>query len=101
MANEGFFSLSDVRRKYWEKRLYKITLFVGVAGPLTNLPQLLEIYITRNATGVSELSWFLYLVADIPFILWGIVRNDKPVFATYSLWFISNLFILVGALVYG
>ena len=82
------------------KFLYSITLIAGIIGPFTNVPQILKIFIQQNAAGVSLLSWSLYVVFDIPFIIWSIVQRDTPVFVTYSLWLISNFFVVIGILMY-
>jgi uncharacterized protein with PQ loop repeat len=85
----------------WKKLLYRITLLVGIVGPFGNIPQIVKIFATRDATGVSLLTWIFPVIFDIPFILWGIVRKDIPVTVTYSLWFISSSIVVIGTLIYG
>ena len=80
--------------------LDRLVFFTGVFGPLMNLPQVLQMYLTRDAAGVSALSWVLYAIYDIPWILYGLVRDDRRIVIAYSLWFISNLFVLAGAIMY-
>ena len=93
------------KRRYesnpWVKFLYSTTITAGIIGPLTNGPQILKIFVGRNATGVSLLSWSLFALFDIPFIIWSIVQRDVPVFVTYSLWFVSNFLVVIGVLMYG
>lgn len=85
----------------WKKLLYRITLLVGIIGPLGNIPQIVKIFVTKDATGVSMLTWIFPVIFDIPFILWGIVRRDIPVTITYSLWFVSSSIVVIGTIMYG
>lgn len=93
---DGGFVLDTV----WKRVLYKITMVVGIIGPLGNVPQIIKIYTTKNVGGVSILTWIISTIFDVPFILWGILRKDMPVFVTYFLWFLSNLIVVIGISIY-
>src|SRR4051794_12037344 len=73
----------------------------GIIGPLMTMPQLLKIYVDHNASGISVISWFAWMVLDIPFVIYGIVHKDKVIIMTYTAWFFLNLLVAVGALMYG
>jgi len=80
--------------------LDRVVLICGIAGPLLAIPQILRIYLGQNAVGVSPISWGLFATFDVPWVLYGIVHKEKPIVVTYTLWFIMNLFVLIGALIY-
>ncbi len=82
------------------KTLARITTIAGTIGPLTVIPQIYKIYFVGNADGVSALSWFAFAMLDIPFILYGAFNKDKPIVITYTLWFIANLTVAIGATIY-
>jgi uncharacterized protein with PQ loop repeat len=84
----------------WVKLLDRFLLVVAVVGPLLVLPQILKIYVGQNATGVSALSWGLLALFNIPWILYGAVHGDKPITMGYSIWFVVNIIVAVGALIY-
>ena len=84
----------------WINRLDKFLIFVAVFGPLIALPQILQIFVLKDATGVSGLSWGLYALFNIPWFIYGVVHKDKPITIAYSLSFIANMTVLVGALMY-
>ena len=86
--------------KKWIRSLDKFLLFVAVLSPLVTLPQILRIYVEHNASGVSALTWGLFAFFNIPWILYGVVHKDKPISIGYSLWFVTNVVIAVGALIY-
>jgi uncharacterized protein with PQ loop repeat len=81
--------------------LDRVVLVVGVIGPLTTLPQILKLYLLQNATGISFLSWGLPGLLDIPWILYGIVHRERPITVAYSLWFVANMLVATGVLMFG
>ena len=84
----------------WIRYLDKFLIFVAIMGPLMTLPQILKIYIEQNSVGVSAWSWGLYSFFNIPWIVYGFVHKEKPIILGYSLWFVTNLVVVVGVLMY-
>ena len=84
----------------WIKVLEKLTLGAGIIGPLMTIPQIFDIYYRHNAAGVSVLSWMAFGILDIPFLLYGFAHKDKPIIVTYILWFIANMTVAIGVLLY-
>lgn len=85
---------------FWKKVLDKVTLAAGIVGPVMVIPQIVKIFSTHNAIGVSALSWFAFAALDVPFILYGIVHKDRPIITTYTLFFIANVCVTIGAVLY-
>lgn len=86
---------------WWGRLLDKAVLVAGIAGPLMVTPQILKIYGTQSAAGVSEISWFAFALLDIPFIMYGFVHRETPIIITYTLFFVMNIMVGVGAVLYG
>ena len=84
----------------WVKLLDRLLIIIAVVGPLMVLPQILKIFILRDATGVSALSWSLFALVDIPWIIYGLVHKEKPIVVAYILYLATNLVVVAGALVY-
>ncbi len=83
-------------------RILDATVYiVGILGPLATIPQVIKIYGAHDASGVSIVSWGLYALFDIPWIMYAIVHKERPLLICYSLWFFFNLLVVVGALMYG
>ena len=80
--------------------LYRITVIAGILAPLMVLPQIFKIFSTHDASGVSAISWFAFALLDAPFIIYGFVHKEKPIVITYTLFFIGNLIVGIGALIY-
>ncbi|MFC1705113.1 PQ-loop domain-containing transporter [Nanoarchaeota archaeon] len=80
--------------------LDNLLLVIAIIGPLANLPQILRIFSLKNAMGVSVWTFSLYALFDFPWIAYGIVHKEKPIIIAYSLWLITNLIVITGALIY-
>jgi len=88
-------------RDTWLRLLDRVVLVVGILGPLTAIPQIIKIYTLHNATGVSLYSWLLPAILDVPWVVYGIVHGERPIFVTYLLWIMANLLVVIGILMYG
>ncbi len=74
--------------------------FFGIITPLFSIPQLYEIWNSKDATGVSLFSWSAFTVASIFWIYYGILHKARPIIISQSLWFILQLCIVIGILLY-
>ncbi|MCD4666507.1 hypothetical protein K8R47_01705 [archaeon] len=85
----------------WVRFLDRFLLFLAIVGPLINAPQVFRIFDLKNAGGLSIVTWSLYAIFDIPWVIYGIVHKEKPIVIGYTLWFFTNILIIVGILMYG
>ncbi len=88
-------------RSFWKRVLDRVVLAVGVIGPVMSIPQILLIYVGKDATGVSSVSFLAWAVMNIPWIMYGMVHRETPIVITYTLWFFCNVLIFAGAVLYG
>lgn len=77
-----------------------IITLLAIIGPIATLPQIVEIFVNKNAGSVSVLSWIIFTIFDIPWIIYGIAHKEKPIIIAYTMWFISNILVVIGALLY-
>ncbi len=83
------------------KRLVDGLIYLGgVLGPLLTIPQLTEIWFSKNASGVSIVSWGAYFIGAIFWLFYGLVHKEKPIIFTYGIWAILDLFIVIGVVIY-
>lgn len=83
------------------RMLDRVVLLGGIIGPMTAIPQVLKIYLLKDAAGVSILSWALPAVLDVPWIVYGVYHRERPIAVTYALWFLANSAVALGVLIYG
>lgn len=82
------------------KLLDVIIKIVAIVSPAMMIPQILLIYTEKNAEGIAPISWLTFALFNIPWIIYGIVHKEKPLAFMYALWFISNILVFIGAILY-
>ena len=85
----------------WKGFIDHAIYVVGLIGPIMTIPQLTKIWVEKNASGVSAISWSAYIVVAIFWILYGIAHKEKPLIVISSIWIVLEVFIVVGTLRYG
>ena len=73
---------------------------IGVLAPLALFPQVIQIYTTKNASGISLVTWVLLAFFNVLWVLYGIAHNDKPIIIAHVLFSILNALVAIGALLY-
>jgi len=69
---------------------------VAILAVAANVPQLLNIWVTRNLNGVSLVSWVGFLIGSFFWLWYGVLHKERPII------FINSLLILVqGGIVLG
>lgn len=67
---------------------------------IMSLPQVLSIWVARQVSGVSLLSWASYLVAAILWLIHGVRRRDRSIYIPCIGWIAVDLSIVIGILVF-
>ena len=79
-----------------DKLIYGAMFF----SPVMTLPQIAEIWLYKNASGISTLSWLSYLIVAFFWLGYGILHKDKPIMYTNVIWIVLDLVIIVGTVLY-
>ncbi|HUO50447.1 MAG TPA: PQ-loop domain-containing transporter [Candidatus Paceibacterota bacterium] len=83
-------------------RILDVTVYIaGIVGPLATIPQIVQIYTTHSAAGVSVATWVMYVLFDTPWIAYAVVHKERPLLLCYVLWVLCNALVAVGAIIYG
>lgn len=80
--------------------LDKSTIVVGVLGPFMTLPQVIQIWTTQSAEGVSLATWSFYIFISLVWVVYGVKKKILPIIVADSLWVVFELMIVVGILLY-
>jgi len=67
---------------------------------LMTIPQVLTIWITHRAAGVSVISWSAYLVSALAWFWYGLQRRDKNIYLACIGWILLDCAVIVGTFVY-
>ncbi len=74
---------------------------VGILGPILTIPQLTKIWIEKNASGVSLISWSAYLIFAVVWLVYGVVHREKTIVSMYTIWIFIDALIVAGIVLYG
>tara|TARA_Y100000310_G_scaffold124700_1_gene123398 strand:- start:20478 stop:20756 length:279 start_codon:yes stop_codon:yes gene_type:complete len=88
--------IQRARSTFTLERIVSLIIFIY---PLTAIPQLYNIYIKKEVTGVSILMWIGFLAVTIPLLLHVIKNKDKKLTIMYSLWVAIYLIVILGLII--
>ena len=108
----GLYHLYKRKRKYqklekypnpkkWIKFLDDIVLIAAIIGPLIIIPQITKIFLLKDATGVSILTWSIFALISIPWIIYGVVHKEKSIIIMNVMFLIFESIVILGVLLYG
>ncbi len=92
LAAEAVLSETTLRRLLGGMSVFTLVMTV---------PQVLTIWVGREAAGVSVLSWGAYLLSAMLWFWFGIMKRDKNIYLPCIGWIGLNGAVVAGALVYG
>ena len=84
----------------WKRNLDRFIVFLGVTNVFATLPQVLEIWIGKDASGVSIISWSYWSFYSAMMFVYGVAHKEAPIIISYSIATIMYLLILIGAVIY-
>lgn len=84
----------------FKRILDKTVYFTGALSIVMAIPQVLQIHLNQSAAGVSFITWFMFMINAVIWTTYGIVHKEKPIMMMYISYFIIDMFIVVGILMY-
>ncbi len=84
------------------KRLFdKVMWVVAIGGPLAMLPQVTQVFETKDVTSLSLTTWILWLIFSVIWALYGILHRDMPIILSQVIYIILNSIVVLAILFYG
>jgi uncharacterized protein with PQ loop repeat len=71
-------------------------LIVAVVEPLMTIPQILDIYGHPGEGRISMLTWVLYAIASLMWLIYGLHNHNRPLILTGILWLIMEFLVIAG-----
>jgi uncharacterized protein with PQ loop repeat len=81
--------------------LERVLRALSVVTMLMTVPQVLTIWVGRDAGGVSLLSWASYLVSAGLWFVYGVQKRDKTIYLACIGWMLLDVAVVIGVIVYG
>ncbi|MEP7270288.1 MAG: SemiSWEET family transporter [Acidobacteriota bacterium] len=83
------------------KVMDKLIYLIAALGPLSSLPQIIEIwFVDKSAVGVSFSTWLLFLLMSVAWLIYGIMQRDRPLIISNALWIVTDAIVIAGAYYY-
>ena len=67
---------------------------------IMTIPQVLTIWLSYQAAGVSLVSWSAYLVSAVIWLWFGIQKHDKNIYLPCVGWIVLDSAVIMGAIIY-
>ena len=80
--------------------LEKILRILSVFTMLMTVPQVLSIWLGRDAGGVSLISWAAYLFSACLWFIYGVQKRDKTIYVACIGWILLDAAVVVGVIVH-
>lgn len=80
------------------KELNKVVMLVAIVEPLTTLPQIIDVWTKPDTSGVSFLTWGLYVLFEFIWVVYGLAIKNKQVIVSNVMWILMDGAVAVGAL---
>jgi uncharacterized protein with PQ loop repeat len=83
-----------------ETLLRRVLGGMSVFTLLMTVPQVLTIWVSHQAAGVSVISWSAYLLSAILWFAYGLKQGDKNIYLPCVGWAGMDAAVIIGALIY-
>ena len=74
---------------------------VGFFSIIILLPQLLQILVSKNAKGVSLVTWVGFFISSSFWLFYGIIHREKPIILTNVLALAVDALVIASIIFYG
>jgi uncharacterized protein with PQ loop repeat len=83
------------------KRFFDYMIYIVVfGGIIMTIPQVLKIWIDKNAAGLSLVTWISYLLFSFVWFFYGVVHKERPIIIGNFFWILLDLLIVIGTILY-
>ncbi len=94
--SKGFPTKKSVAKDALDILIYPI----AIGAPLAMLPQVINLYATRDASSLVLITWLLFGCFNLIWILYGWVHKERPILLTNTMLAFLNFSIVFGILLY-
>lgn len=77
-----------------------IVYIISVLGPAMSFPQVIKIFILKDAGGISLITHASWLIFSCVWVVYGVAHKEKPIVIANVLWIFFEALIIVGIFLY-
>lgn len=79
-----------------DKSIYAFAML----GPVMTLPQIYNVWVGRDASGLSLVSWTAYTLVAVFWVFYGMLHRDKPIVVVNFCSILVNAVVVLGIFMY-
>ena len=84
-----------------EKMMKQLLGGLSIFTLVMTVPQILTIWVSRQAAGVSLLSWSSYFISALAWFWYGVQKRDRNIYLPCIGWLLLDGAVIVGTVIYG
>lgn len=84
-----------------DKAMKRLLGALSVFTLIMTVPQILAIWVSRQAAGVSLLSWSAYWISALVWFWYGVRKRDRNIYLPCLGWLLLDGAVIAGAVIYG
>ena len=79
-----------------------LMLAMGILTPFATIPSITKLYFTHSehASGLSLITWSIYSVASLLWLVYGMLNRKPPIAISNGLGLVTNLLMVIGILMH-
>lgn len=87
-------------KEKWKRVFHRIAYLAGLAASLATIPQIIKVWVEKDTSGVSVLTWSFYLIIAVILVIYGRIHKERLMVIMYILLTIAEALIIVGVIVH-
>ena len=87
-------------KEKWKRVFHKLAYLAGLAASVATIPQIIKIWVEKDTSGVSILTWSSYLIIAVILAIYGKIHKERLMVIMYILLTIAEALIVVGIIVH-
>ncbi len=73
---------------------------VAMLGPVMTLPQISNVWVGRDTSGLSLVSWTAYTLVAVFWVFYGMLHRDKPIVVVNFFSILVNAVVVLGIFIF-
>lgn len=78
----------------------RVIYLAAILGPAAMIPQIIQIYETKEVAGQSLTMWTLWLILSFLWVFYGMLHKELPIILAQGTYVVFNLIMIVFILAY-
>ena len=96
----GYHIQKHMTKKQKMTTIDQLMTVAALIHPLSTIPQVYQIYTTQDVSGISLWTWVSYMAIGTIYLTYATAHKLAPIIRSQIIWFVMDLLVIVGVLLY-